>query len=118
METEKYLSRGKAAALIGLFSLALLAGCATLGVKRPDPIRVSQVIEMSRNGVPPDGIVKQMRDSGSVYRLSAAQLAELHDMGVADPVLDTMQQTYIDAERRAQSAEGWSRDDLWGPELW
>jgi hypothetical protein len=42
---------------------------------------------MSKEGMPPEAIVKQMRDSGNVYRLTAAQLAELHDLGVADPVL-------------------------------
>jgi len=42
----------------------------------------------------------------------------LHDRGVADPVLNYMQQTYIEAERREQSAEDWERDDKWGPYDW
>jgi hypothetical protein len=43
-----------------------------------------------------------MRDSGTVYRLTAAQLAQLHDQGVADPVIDYMQQTYLNAVLREQ----------------
>jgi hypothetical protein len=39
------------------------------------------VIQISKDNVPPDTIVKKMRASDTVYRRTAAQLAELHDMG-------------------------------------
>jgi len=42
-------------------------------------------------------------------------LAELHDLGVADQVLDYMQQTYIEAERREQSRADWDTGYTWGP---
>jgi hypothetical protein len=47
------------------------------------------------------------------HRLTAA-VGELHDMGLPDPVLNYMQQTYIEAERRQQSAEDWG-EQMWGP---
>lgn len=58
---------------------------------------------MSKEGVPAETIVKKMRDSKSVYRLTAAQLAYLHDQGVADRVINYMQQTYLEAVRREQN---------------
>ena len=67
---------------------------------------------MSKHGVPPGTIIEKMRGSQSVYRLTAAQLAELHDLGIADQVLDYMQQTYIEAERREQSNEDWGEQDI------
>jgi hypothetical protein len=56
-----------------------------------------------------------MRASGAVYRLTAAQLTQLHDQGVSDQVLDYMQQTYLNAVRHDQRLEEW---DYWtlGPD--
>jgi hypothetical protein len=112
MESCKKLSLLKGSALIFLVS-TLLTGCSRFGFKKPEPVTVGQVIQMSKSDVPPEAIVKKMRDSESVYPLTAAQLAELHDVGVADQVLNYMQETYIEAERREQRAEDWARDDRW-----
>lgn len=76
---------------------------------------IHQIDDANKTALVP---TKTMRDSDTVYRFTAAQLAELHDMGVADPVLNYMQQTYIDAERRQQSLEDWDRDGIWGPYDW
>ncbi len=113
METFKNLSLKKPAALILLICASLLAGCAALGINQPEPVTISQVIQMNKDGVPADSIIKTMRDSDTVYRLTAAQLATLHDMGLPDQVLNYMQQTYIEAERRQQSVEDWGEE--WGP---
>jgi hypothetical protein len=118
MERTKKLSPWKGSALIFQVWATLLSGCSTFGFKKSEPITVGQVIQMSKDDVPPETIVKKMQDSESVYRFTAAQLAELHDIGVADPVLNYMQQTYIEAERRQQSAEDWDHDGMWGPYGW
>jgi hypothetical protein len=89
-----------------------------LGFQPADPVRVGQVIEMSKEGIPPETIVKKMQDSKTVYRLTAVQLVELHDLGVADPILDYMQQTYIEAERRSQSRVNWGECYMGGPNFW
>jgi hypothetical protein len=107
----KKLSQRQGRALILLTCITLLGGCATLGFKQAEPVTVGEVIEMSKEGVPAQTIVQKMRDSGTVYSLTAAQLAELHDLGVADPVLNYMQHTYIEAERRQQSLDDWGS---WG----
>jgi hypothetical protein len=112
------LSQRKGPALMFLICVTLLSGCATLGFKQPEPVTVDQVIEMSKEGVPAEAIVKKMRDSETVYRFTGAQLAELHDRGVADPVLDYMQRTYIEEERREQSRQDRGDWDRWGPRFW
>jgi hypothetical protein len=118
IEACKKLSLRKTRALILLICIIVLSGCTTLGFKKPEPVTVGQVIQMSKANVPPETIVKKMRDSETVYPLTAAQLAELHDMGVADQVLNYMQRTYIEAERRQQSADDWGRDHMWQPYVW
>jgi hypothetical protein len=118
MKTFKKLSQKQGPALIFLTCVTLLSGCAALGFKQPEPVTVGQVIEMSKEGVPAEAIVKKMRDSETVYRFTGAQLAELHDLGVADQVLDYMQRTYIEEERREQSREDQGTWDMWGPGFW
>jgi len=84
-------------------SLSVFAGCTfPLSNPRP-PVTVPQILEMSEAGVPPDTIVQKMRDSGTVYRLQASQLAKLKERGMPDAVLNYMQQTYLDAVRTDQS---------------
>jgi hypothetical protein len=117
-ETCKKSSLTKNLALIILIGLTVLSGCATFGFKTPEPVTVGEVIQMSKDNVPPETIVKKMRDSESVYPLTAAQLAELHDMGVSDPVLNYMQQTYIEAQRQQQSRDDWNSGSMWGPGFW
>jgi hydroxymethylpyrimidine/phosphomethylpyrimidine kinase len=117
IKTFKKLSQRQGLALIFLTCLTLLSGCATL-FKQPEPVTVDQVIEMSKEGVPAEAIVTKMRDSETVYRLTAAQLAKLHDVGVADPVLDYMQRTYIEEQRREQSRQDLDDWDMWGPRFW
>jgi hypothetical protein len=93
-------------ALMLLTCITLLSGCAMVAPSKP-PVTVGEVIQMSKEGVPAETIISKMRGSDSVYPLTAAQLTELHDMGVADQVLDYMQQTYIESQRQEQNAEDW-----------
>ena len=98
---------------------ALLSGCAALGVDQSNqPVMVSEVIRMSKENVPAETIVNKMRDSRGVYRLNAAQLAKLHDQGVADLVLNYMQETYLNAVRREQDLADWSTREMWRDHFW
>jgi hypothetical protein len=98
---------------------ALLNGCAALGVDQSEqPVMVSEVIRMSKENVPAETIVNKMRDSRAVYRLNAAQLAKLHDQGVADLVLNYMQETYLNAVRREQDLADWSTREMWRDHFW
>ena len=103
-------------ALLG--GLLLLAGCTSY--QRPvvpAAVTVPEILQMTKAGDPPDEIIRKMRNSGTVYRLDASQLAKLHDEGVSDKVIDYMQHTYLAAVARSSRLESW---DYWymGPGGW
>ena len=98
---------------------ALLNGCAALGTDSAKaPVTISEVIQMGKENVPADTIVNRMRESKAVYRLNATGLVRLHDQGVSDPVLDYMQQTYLDAVRREQVQADWNTREMWRDHFW
>ena len=84
-------------------SIFLVGACSLLHPRRaPEPLSVGEIVRMSDAHVPPEQIIARMRTSGTVYRLSASQLASLHDRGVPDAVIDRMQRTYLAAVGRNQ----------------
>ncbi len=104
---------------LALASSALLSGCATLGLDQTQPpVSVSEILQMSKENLPAEIIVSKMRDSATVYRLNAAQLAQLHDQGVADPVINYMQETYLGAVRREQDEANLSTWEMWHDHFW
>jgi len=95
---------------------AALVGCAN--VQPRPPVTTEQVVQMSKEGVPTADILQKMRDAGTVYRLSGSQLARLKAEGVADEVLDYMQDTYLaQTWQRGAYAYGsyWGGPWAWGP---
>jgi hypothetical protein len=63
-----------------LACMTLFGGCATLGVEQSTPpVTVSDVIQMTKQGVPTETVLDKMRQSQTVYRLTAAQLAQLRE---------------------------------------
>lgn len=95
-------------ALPCLFALWFM-GCSLLGLGQPlpAPVTVPEVVQMSKTGVPMETLLQKMRDSGTIYRLSASELVHLHEEGVPNAVLDYMQETYLAAVRRDQALEDW-----------
>lgn len=111
------MMRAAGVSLIVVAALAL-PGCSLPGLRRtppPPPLKVSEVVEMCREGVPAKTVIHEIRESETVYRLTAAQLAHLHDEGVPDSVLKYMQQTYVDSVRKQQRLQD---EGLWeaGPD--
>jgi hypothetical protein len=80
-----------------------LGGCASVGANRPPQLTVQEVIQLSRDRVPAEEIIRRMNESGAVYRLPASELAKLHGQGVPDRVIDYMNQTHIEAARRDEA---------------
>ena len=119
MRRFKKILRLRGPASILLAGSSLLGGCSTLGFEQSKPpVAVSEVIQMVQEGVPEQTIVEKMRQAKSVYRLNAAELAQLHDRGVADPIINYMQQTYLEAVRREQSLADWNDRATWGDHFW
>jgi hypothetical protein len=84
-----------------------LPGCALTAARRPAPLTVPRIVEMSKAGLPAGEIVRAIRESGTVYRLSASQLVDLAKEGVPSDVLDHMQETYLEAVRRDAAYQEW-----------
>lgn len=84
-------------ALLILLAAIVLTGCATTPL--PPPPSIDEIVKMSVDKLSPEEIIRRMKESRAVYRLSGSQFADLKLRGVTDPVLDYMQQTRIDAER-------------------
>ena len=115
---KKYWRR-RAATSLALAGGALLSGCAPVAFdpSRP-PVTISEVVQLTKAAVPAEIIVNRMHASKTIYRLNAAQLAQLHDQGVADPVLNYMQETYLDAVRQEQDRADAATWELWRNQLW
>ena len=101
--------RGRIEACLVAVAVAVAAGASALilscasewKILRSSPsIAVSQIVAMSQEGMAADAMIEKLRASQTVYRLSAAQLVNLHEQGVPDPVLDYMQETLVASEAR------------------
>lgn len=86
--------------LVGALSLAV-SGCATTAPKGPPPKPLTQeeIIQMAKSGALDTDIIQKIRASGTVYRLTAAEILHLHDSGVSNSVVDFMLQDYLEAVR-------------------
>lgn len=80
-----------------LLFLLLLSGCA--GLQRRPPPSIDQIVQMSRDGKPAEEIVRELQETRAVYPLTASQIVKLHEQGVADAVLDYMQNAYAESIR-------------------
>lgn len=78
----------------------------------PGPVTVPEIVKMSKDSVPPEKIIKKMKESHTVYRLKADQLAQLKEEGVSGEVINYMQKTYLRSVRHNQRLEDWS---YWWP---
>ena len=59
-------------------------------VDQGQPLAVADVKELTRAGISDDVIISQIRNSRTVYRLSSADIIDLHNTGVSDKVIDFM----------------------------
>jgi len=87
---------------LALVAASSLLACSSIYYKPPQPVSVTDIVAMSRAGEPEAAIVEKIRNSGTVYRLNASQLADLRKQGVPDTVINYMQRTYLEAVRRNQ----------------
>ena len=79
-----------------IFAIAFfsaLSGCATPASKTPLP--VSDVVKMSESGAEPEDVIERIRVSGTTYALRGSDFGKLKAAGVLDPVLDYLQQSFV-----------------------
>jgi hypothetical protein len=75
--------------VLGLTAL-LLGACAT-----HTPMPIDDVVQRSRQGQTADQIVGQLRSSRTTFALRGSDFGRLAQAGVADPVLDHLQQSFV-----------------------
>ncbi len=88
----------------------LAAGCA--GLDPAPELTRADIVRMTRAGDPPAVIVERLKATSSIVWLSAAEVAELRQSGVAPEVLEYLQAAQLsEMRRRAQFDQL-----LYGPE--
>ena len=89
-----------------------MQGCMVYQTYSVPPVTVADILQMTKDSVPTDQIIQKMKESNTVYRLTAAQLTDLSKKGVAPEVLNYMQETHLEAVRQNQQLEDQS---YWWP---
>jgi len=81
--------------ILGLLLLLALCACARWYTPR-QPLPIAEVVESSKSGTSPSLVIKRIRESGTTYSLRGSDFAKLKADGVQDPVLDYLQQSFVD----------------------
>jgi hypothetical protein len=74
-----------------LLATLVLGACAT-----PQPLPFGEVVTRSQDGQSPSQVVSAIRSSKTTYALRGSDFGKLKAAGVSDPVLDYLQQSFID----------------------
>ena len=94
-----------------IFTLLVLAGCASLNLPERQPISLEQLVALSKEGKDAVSIIKDIKESRTTYDVMASQYAKLSRDGVPDQVIDYMQSGQLAmAERHGRRS---AYDDLW-----
>ena len=81
--------------ILALLLLLALCACARWYTPR-QPMPIAEVVELSKSDASPSLTIKRIRDSGTTYALRGSDFAKLKGDGVPDPVLDYLQQSFVD----------------------
>ena len=96
-----------------IFSGALLvAGCVTLD-PGPSPLTDAEIVQFSRSGESPTAIIDRLKKTDTMLWLSASDIVQLRQAGVAPEVLDYLQAAQIAETRRRSQFD----QLLYGPEM-
>jgi hypothetical protein len=80
---------------LAFIALLSLSGCATFYTPRT-PLPIADVVKLSESKASPAQVIQRIRASGTTYALRGSDFAKLKALGVPDPVLDYMQQGFVD----------------------
>jgi hypothetical protein len=94
-----------------LASLSLLDSCVVYR-NAPEQLSVSQIVQMSKDGKSSKEIIKDIRNSQTVYKLKASDYASLKNEGVQDSVLNYMDRTRI---RSIEENDRYQNYGYWEP---
>ena len=112
MKTLNYFSHKLVLLSVACFILALQS-CVVYKQPQEAMVKVPDIIQMSKDGVTSKDIIAKIKRSHTVYTLKADQLAKLQKQGVADSVVNFMEQTRINSAIR--NAQYNNYNNIWGP---
>ena len=75
--------------------LLALPACAAFYTPRPS-LPISVVVHLCKSGAPPGEVIRRVQQSGTAYALRGSDFYKLKAAGVPDPVLDYLQQSFVD----------------------
>jgi hypothetical protein len=82
-------------ASLALVLLLAVCSCARWYTPR-NPLPIAEVVQLSKSGTKAPLIIQRIRESGTTYALRGSDFAKLQAEGVPDPVLDYLQQSFVD----------------------
>ena len=81
--------------ILAFVVLLSLSGCARWYTPRT-PLPIEDVVKLSKSKASPAQVIQHIRASGTTYGLRGSDFAKLKALGVTDPVLDYLQQSFVD----------------------
>lgn len=75
--------------------LAALLGAGSAVAALSEPLQMARVVEASQAGVSPGTVLAEMKRKRTSFALRGSQFGQLKAAGVADPVLDQIQQSFV-----------------------
>jgi len=88
-----------------LASAGLFQSCVVYRPYSFTPVTVPDIVQMSKDKVSSQNIINEIKKSHTAYTLKANEYAKLQQAGVADSVVNYMQQTHINMIRNNQQAQ-------------
>ena len=85
--------------------LTLLNSCVVNREYTFTPLTVPDIVQMSKDKVPSKNIINEIRKSHTAYTLKADEYAKLQQAGVADSVVNYMQETHLNLIRNNQQVQ-------------
>ena len=81
------------ASLLAIMATVVLSACAT----PPKTTPIGEIVSQSRAGMAPDQLISRVRASKTSYALRGSDFAKLAKHGVPEPVLDELQQSFVNS---------------------
>ena len=90
-----FLTRTGERLTVAFVVLLSVSACARWYTPRT-PLPIAEVVKLSKSNASPQQVIQRIRDSGTTYSLRGSDFPKLKALGVADPVLDYLQQSFVD----------------------
>ena len=94
-----------------VLSSVILASCATLNEPERLPMSLEQIVGLAKDGKDAQAIISEIQASRTMFDITASQYAKLSRDGVADAVIDFMQNGQLKMAERQGRREG--QQDAW-----